>query len=68
MLHDINQIRSLSAFIKEQPYKKMMMTPYDLFNAWTQSGMVCIQDKDTVEYYMTLIPMIKERERRLSKQ
>lgn len=65
MLHDINQIRNLRAFIKRSDKE---LTPYELFNSWTQNSMDCVQDIETVEYYMALIPMIKERERRLAKQ
>lgn len=68
MLHDINQIRSMRKFIKEQVEKNKSLTPYELFNAWSQSGMVCLQDVETVEYYMALIPMMEERERRLCKR
>lgn len=68
MLHDIGQIRSMRKFIKEQIGRNEMLTPYELFNAWAQSEMVCVQDVETVEYYMKLIPMIEERERRLCSQ
>lgn len=66
MTHDIEQIRSMRNFIKKQIEKNETMTPYEIFNSWTRDNMVYVQDVETVEYYMTLIPMIVERERRLN--
>lgn len=68
MVHDIEQIRSMRSFIKEQIKKNETMTPYEIFNSWTHDNMMYVQDVETVEYYMALIPMIEERERRLNLQ
>lgn len=67
MVHDIEQIRSMRRFIKEQ-IEKNTLTPYEIFNSWTRENMVYVQDVETVKYYMALIPMIEERERRLSNE
>lgn len=66
MVHDIEQIRSMRRFIKELIEKNKTMTSCEIFNSWTRDSMVYVQDVETVEYYMALIPMIEERERRLN--
>lgn len=66
MMHDIEQIRDMRRFIKERIEKSETMTPYEIYNSWTRDNMVYVQDVETVEYYMALIPMIVERERRLN--
>lgn len=59
MVHDINQIRSLRDFIQKN--KDKTMTYDEIFNAWIQDSSLSIQDPDTVDYYMALMPMIERR-------
>lgn len=59
MLHDAGQIKSLKEYIAEHRQDRI---PYDkLMNAWIREKGILIQDADTVDYYMALIPMIERR-------
>lgn len=59
MLHKIEQIRSLRDFVEIHRDEKM--TYYSLLNAWIRQTGVKVQDADTMDYYLTLIPMIERR-------
>ena len=59
MLHKIEQIRSLRDFVEIHRDEKM--TYYSLLNAWIRQTAVKVQDADTMDYYLTLIPMIERR-------
>jgi len=59
MIHDIKQIKSLEKFVENNKSKGL---PYDeLFNNWIRETGAIIQDADTVDYYISLIPMIERR-------
>ena len=59
MLHDAAQIRSLQEYIENQMQDRL---PYDkLMNAWIRENAIQIQDADTIDYYIALIPMIERR-------
>lgn len=59
MIHNPIHIESLQQYIREHWQDKI---PYDkLMNAWIRERGILIQDADTVDYYMALIPMIERR-------
>ncbi len=63
MIHDIEQIRSLKKYI--EVHKDEKATYDQLLNSWIRESGACIQDADTVDYYLALILMI---ERSISKR
>lgn len=58
MTHKIEQIRSLSRFMKdiEEP-----MSYDEILNCWMRETGVLIQDPETIDYYLQLIPRIERR-------
>lgn len=59
MLHNAVQIKSLQEYMAKHMQDRL---PYDkLMNAWIRENGIQIQDADTIDYYIALIPMIERR-------
>ena len=56
MQHDMNQIRSLQKRVEQEGARKQS---YDkILNDWMGDNGILIQDPDTIDYYLTLIPIM----------
>lgn len=59
MIHNIQQIRDLQAFMSKEENQNL---PYDkVFNNWMNEMGISIQNADTVSYYIQLMPIIERR-------
>ncbi len=59
MYHNIHHIRSLQACITQKASQKL---PYDkILNQWMEENGILVQDADTIDYYLTLIPIMERR-------
>ncbi|MSS38581.1 hypothetical protein [Clostridium porci] len=59
MQHDMNQIRSLQKRVEQEGARKQS---YDkILNDWMGDNGILIQDPDTIDYYLTLIPIMERR-------
>lgn len=59
MQHNIHHIRSLQACVIQQASQKL---PYDkILNRWMEENGILVQDADTIDYYLTLIPIMERR-------
>lgn len=59
MRHNVNHIRSLQMCVAQQGSEKQS---YDkILNCWMDQNGILIQDADTIDYYLMLIPIMERR-------
>lgn len=56
MIHNVNHIKSLKKYLIKT--RSFNLPKDEIFNDWVRTEMIYIHDPDTVDYYISLIPLI----------